>query len=188
MAKSIQKIVLARTEFGNPILRKLAKKLSIFEIKMLKIQHLISAMKSTLTELKLGVGLAAPQVGEGVALSVILIQPTEHRPEVKPFELVIINPEITQTYGRKKQLWEGCISAGQGKAGLFAKVPRYTKVKLKFLDEKGLQHSKIYSGLPAQVIQHEVDHLNGILFVDRVIDTKTYVTYREYMKYVAQKT
>ena len=188
MAKSEDKTVLARTEFGNPILRRQAEKLSQFEIKTAKIQHLISAMKSTLTELKLGVGLAAPQVGEAIALSAIVIQPTKHRPEVKPFELVIINPEITQTFGRKKQLWEGCISAGQGKAGLFAKVPRYTKVKLKFLDENGVRHNKIFSGLPAQVIQHEVDHLNGILFVDRVKDTKTYVTYREYMKYVAQKT
>ncbi len=188
MAKPKQKIVLARTEFGNPILRNRADKLSVFEIKSSKTQHLISAMKSTLMETKLGVGLAAPQVGEGVALSVILVQPTKHRPEVKPFELVIINPEIIQTFGRKYQLWEGCISSGQGKAGLFAKVPRYNKVKLKFTDENGTGHSKIFSGLPAQVIQHEVDHLNGILFVDRVKDTKTYVTYREYMRYVGQKT
>ncbi len=84
-------------------------------------------MQSTLKTFKLGVGLAAPQVGEGLALSVIVIQPTKHRPEVEPFELVIINPKIIETIGRKKQLWEGCISSGAGKAGLFAQVPRYKK-------------------------------------------------------------
>ena len=188
MAKAKLNIVLARTEFGNPILRKYADNLSLFDIKTSKTQHLITAMKSTLSELKLGVGLAAPQVGEGVALSVVLIQPTKHRQDVKPFELVIINPEITQTYGRKKQMWEGCISAGQGKAGMFAKVPRYTKIHLKYLDQNGAQHNKIFTGLPAQVIQHEVDHLKGILFVDRVKDTKTYVTYREYLKIVAEES
>ncbi len=185
MAK--QKIILARTEFGNPILRNTAEKLSHFDVKSEKIKHLINAMKSTLMELKLGVGLAAPQVGEGVALSVIMIQPTTHRPDASSFNLVIINPEISQTFGRRKQLWEGCISAGHGKAGLFAKVPRFAKIQLKYLDENGTQHNKIFTGLPAQVIQHEVDHLNGILFVDRVKDTKTFVTYREYMKIVSDK-
>jgi peptide deformylase len=131
----------------------------------------------------LGVGLAAPQVGQNIALAIIEIQPTEHRPDVDPFDLVIINPEITETYGYRQQLWEGCISAGSnGKADLFAKVPRYKKVKLRYLDEKGKQHEKIFEGLPAQVVQHEVDHLNGILFVDRVKDTSTYMTYSEYKK------
>lgn len=174
--------VLRRTEFGNPVLREKARDLSGSEIKSAKMQRLVKDMKQTLQTLKLGVGLAAPQVGEGIALSVIMIQPTKQRPEVEPFELVIINPVITETFGHRKQLWEGCISGGSGKAGLFAKVPRYQKIKVKFVDEKNVSRHEVFSGLPAQVIQHEVDHLNGILFVDRVKDTKTYMTYREYMR------
>ncbi len=179
---------LRRTQFGDPILRQVAKPLTKQAALSSKIQQLIKDMGSTLSTLKLGIGLAAPQVGETIALAVIAIQPTKHRPKAEPFSLVLINPEITETFGRKKQMWEGCISTGPGKAGLFAKVPRYSKIKVKFLDKKGTQHHQIYKDLPAQVIQHEADHLNGILFVDRVKDTKTYMTYHEYLKHIAHKT
>lgn len=179
---------LRRAQFGDPILRQTARLLAKPEVLSGKIQHLIEDMQNTLTTLKLGVGLAAPQVGERLAMAVIVIQPTKHRPKVEPFSLVLINPEITETFGRKKQMWEGCISTGPGKAGLFAKVPRHTKIKLKYMDEKAVQHNQIYKDLPAQVIQHELDHLNGILFVDRVKDTKTYMTYQEYVKHVAKKS
>jgi peptide deformylase len=175
---------LARTQFGNPVLRQTARRLTRSDIASPKIQQLIKDMRYTLKSVNLGIGLAAPQVGEPVALAVIAIHPTKHRPEVEPYELVIINPEITAVFGRKKQLWEGCISSGPGKTGLFAKVPRYQKAKLKFTDEKGVQHVKIFEGLRAHVLQHETDHLNGILFLDRVKDTKTYMTYSEYLKYV----
>ncbi len=143
-------------------------------------------MKQTLSTLKLGIGLAAPRVGEGIALAVIAIQPTKHRPEVELFDLVIINPAISQTFGRRKQQWEGCISTGPGKTGLFAKVPRYSKISVNFTDEHGRWQQKSFEGLAAHVIQHEVDHLNGILFVDRVKDTSSYMTYREYVRRVVK--
>lgn len=179
---------LKRTQFGDPILRQTAKPLSRQEVLAPKTRRLIKDMRGTLAALKLGIGLAAPQIGQPLALAVIAIQPTKHRPDVEPFELVLINPIITKSVGRKKQLWEGCISAGPGKAGLFAKVPRYGKIKVKFMDEKGITYHKFFEGLPAHVIQHETDHLNGILFVDKVKDTKTYMTYSEYMKHVAKKS
>ncbi len=175
---------LRRTQFGNPILRQTMRRLTSSEIKSPGIQRLIQEMKFTLTSVKLGIGLAAPQVGQSVALAVIVIQSTKYRPDVDPFELVIINPEITQAFGKRKQLWEGCISSGKGTAGLFAKVPRYSKIKLKFTDETGKQHHREFEGLNAHVIQHETDHINGILFVDRVKDTKSYMTYSEYVKQV----
>jgi peptide deformylase len=170
------------TEFGDPILRQKAKKLTLQEIKSPKIRKLIKEMQEFLISKKMGVGLAAPQVGEGLALSVISIHPTKNREEAEHFDLVIINPEITNVYGRRSQEWEGCISGGALKSGLFAKVPRYKKVELKYCDEKGKLHKDIFEGLPAHVIQHEVDHLNGVLFVDKVKDTKTFITYSEYMK------
>lgn len=176
--------ILKRIEFGNGVLREKARQLSVAQAKSRKVQQLIRDIRYTLRSLELGVGLAAPQVGEGIALSVISIQPTPHRPKAEVFNLVMINPVITETLGRKKQMWEGCISAGPGKAGIFAKVPRYRKVKVKFIDQNGISRHKIYEDLQAHVIQHEVDHLNGVLFVDKVKDTKTYTTYKEYMKIV----
>lgn len=173
---------LRRTQFGNPILRQTARLLSKTDITSPDIQDLINNMRHTLQTVKLGIGLAAPQVGQPVALAVIVLQPTALRPQTEPFEIVIINPQITKIFGARKQLWEGCISSGPGTAGLFAKVPRYTKISLKFTDQQGIQHHKTFQGLQAHVIQHEVDHLNGILFVDNVKDTSTYMTYSEYKK------
>lgn len=177
--------VLDRTEFGDLVLRQVAGKLTKQQIVSPRVQILIKNMHQTLVSQKLGIGLAAPQVGESVALSVIDIRPTAHRPEVEPFSLVMINPKITQHFGRKQQMWEGCLSAGKG--GLFAKVPRHKKVELKYYDEQGVRHTKTFEDLPAQVIQHEVDHLNGLLFVDRVKDTKTYMTLKEYKKQIVAK-
>jgi peptide deformylase len=177
--------IIPRTQFGNPILRRKAKKLSHSEILSSSIQKLIKDMQHTLLMEKLGIGLAAPQVGKSVALAVIAIRPTPHRPKVKKFDLVIINPGIIDYKGTKKNCWEGCISAGSsGTADLFAKVPRYEQVKVKYVDENGIFCQKDLKGLEAQVVQHEVDHLNGILFVDHVQDTKTFMTYSEYTKRV----
>lgn len=174
--------ILPRTQFGNPILRKQAKHLTKVEILSPSVQKLIKDMQHTLIEKKLGIGLAAPQVGKSVALAVIAIRPTPHRPKVKEFDLVLINPVITDFTGKEKELWEGCISAGnEGKADLFAKVPRYEQIKIKYTDENGKACKKSLKGLEAQVVQHEVDHLKGVLFVDHVNDTKTFMTYKEYM-------
>lgn len=175
--------VLKRIQFGNAILREVARPLTKHEILSDEIHELIQDMKYTLAHKKLGVGLAAPQVGKSVALTVIKVQPTEHRPNVKPFEAVMINPEITKFIGRRSAMWEACISGGShGKADLFAKTPRYKEVEVEYLDEKGRPQHQTFAGLPAQIVQHETDHLNGILFVDRVKDTRSYCTYSEYMK------
>lgn len=173
------------SEFGNKVLRRKAILLTQSEIRSQKIQQLIKNMQFTLTDKKLGVGLAAPQVGLGLALSVIAIKSTRHRPEVEEFEEVIINPKVTRTFGYRTQMWEGCISAG--KSGLFAKTPRYKKVEVEYFDQSGKKRKKIFEGLQAQVMQHEIDHLNGILFVDHVKDTTTYMTMKEYKKMVSLK-
>ncbi len=176
--------ILPITEFGNPVLRTVAERMSVETITSQKIQQLIKDMRTTLTEQKLGVGLAAPQVGHGVALSVIAVRPTRHRPTVEPLELVIINPKVVRTFGNRVQMWEGCISSGSGKAGLFGKALRYKKIELEFLDEYGKIHRRIFEELPAQIMQHETDHLNGTLFVDHVKDTTSYMTMKEYKKMV----
>lgn len=169
-------------QFGNEVLRIPTAQLLPEEIQSKQTQDLISDMQSLLKKKKLGIGLAATQVGYSKSLAVIEIQKTPLRNLTEEQSLVIINPVITKVFGRKTQMWEGCISAGAGKAGLFAKVPRYKKIELMYLDEHAQVHTKVFEGLSAHVIQHEVDHLQGILFVDRVRDPKTYMTYAEYKK------
>lgn len=172
--------ILKRREFGDPILRSVQNKLSTKEIKSKRIQQLLKDMYYTLEQKKYGVGLAAPQIGEDLAISVIDTKPTPTRPKLKRYKLTLINPEIVKTYGYKTPMWEGCISGTE----MFALVPRYKKIRLQYLDENAKQHEKDFIGIAAQIIQHEVDHLNGILYVDKVKDTKSYMTFNEYKKMV----
>lgn len=170
--------ILSKIGFGNPILRLKAQKLSDDEITSDEIQQFILDMYYTLEHKKYGVGVAASQLGRSIAISVIDTKPTPTRPELTRHKLTIINPEITKVYGYKVSSWEGCISGTE----LYAQVPRYKKVRLKWQDEKNTVHEEDFDGFLAHVIQHEVDHLNGILFVDKVKDTKSYMTFKEYRK------
>ena len=174
--------LLKSTQFGNPVLRLPARRLTKKDILSDEIQTLIADMRFTIEKRKMGVGLAAPQVGVSIALSVIAIKPTPNRPDIERFDQVIINPEVIETFGRKQKMWEGCISSGTANNTLFAQVPRYKKVKLKFYDEKGRLQEEVLKGIAAHVAQHETDHLNGILFVDRVKDPKTYIMAGELRK------
>src|SRR5580704_6563942 len=168
--------VLHKTEFGNPILRVSAQRLDNEEIVSETVQQLIRDMYYTLNYKKYGVGIAAPQLGRSVAISTIDTKPTPTRPNLVRQKLTIINPEIVKTYGQMVEQWEGCISGSE----LYAKVPRYKKVRLRWQDEQATVHEKDFDGFMAHAIQHEVDHLNGILFVDKVKDTKSFMTFREY--------
>mgnify|MGYP004417263441 CR=1 FL=1 len=179
--------ILTATRFGNPILREKARLLTDEEILHIGTQKLIENIRHTLTKEDYGVGLAAPQVGVSIALSVIGIKPTPTRPNLTPFSAVIINPKITEMFGRRKQKWEGCISCGSGDDTLYGKVPRYERIKVKWLDETVTLHEEVLDGFVAHVVQHEVDHLNGILFVDRVKDSKTFMMADEYRKRIVRK-
>jgi peptide deformylase len=173
--------ILKRTQFGNPVLRQKAKRLSNDEILSDEVRDLIKNMRHTLLNRNYGIGIAAPQVGQSLAISVIELRSTRTRPNLpksKWVSMVIINPEIVKTYGESKEMWEGCLSFDNA----FAKVPRYKKVRVKYLDEKTKEHEKDLEGLLAHVFQHETDHLNGVLFVDKVKNTKTYMTESEYLK------
>lgn len=172
--------------FGNPLLRQLTQQLSVEEVKSRKTQDLIANIRYTNEQKKYGVGLAAPQVGESIALSVIGIKPTPNRPDLEKFDQVIINPRY-QGIGRRTGMWEGCQSSGTGKNALFGKALRYRKIKASWHDETGVLHNEELQGFVAHVFQHETDHLNGILFVDRVRDTKTYMLASEYKKRILKK-
>lgn len=179
--------ILPITRFGNPVLRETARRLSEDEILSSHTKELIENMRHTLTEKQYGVGIAAPQVGESIALSIIGVKPTPNRPKLEPFDTVLINPEIVETFGDPIEMWEGCVSCGTEDDILFAELPRYEKVKVSWLDEHAKSREEVIGGFVAQVIQHEVDHLNGILFVDHVTDPASFMMVDEYRKRILGK-
>lgn len=173
--------ILKRTQFGDPILLKKTRQLSEQEITSHEIQNLIADMKFTLATKRFGVGIAANQVGHSISLSVINIQPQSYRPDVQPFAKVIINPRFKRL-GKKYSVWEGCLSMGSKNSPVFAKTMRYRKIEATYYDERGIEHTEILHDLPAHVFQHETDHLNGIIFPERVHDHSTWMNFSEYKK------
>ena len=173
--------MLRLLRLGDTRLRQGTRILKNNEIMQPSTQQLIKALQEKIATEDFGVGLAAPQVGRELAIAVIAIKPTKLRPDVALFSAVIINPQY-DGIGRRKSMWEGCLSTGTGHNTLFAKALRYQKIHATWIDETGVVHSEDLSGLPAHVFQHETDHLNGILFVDLVRDSKTYMLSAEYRK------
>lgn len=178
---------LVITEFGNPLLREVAKKVSVKDIGSSKIQTLISDIKNKAKDGTYGVGLAAPQVGIGLALSVITIRPTPSHPGREVFESVIINPEIIEYIDEPVSKWEGCMSFGSNVDPVFAQAIRHETIKVTYYDETAKLHRKTLTGFLAHVFQHETDHLKGILFVDRVEDSKSWMNASEYKKMLTKQ-
>ncbi|MFC2149100.1 peptide deformylase [Candidatus Auribacterota bacterium] len=144
-------MILDIIKYGNPVLRKKAERIEVIDEKIKRLAH---DMIETMRE-EPGVGVAAPQVGEPVCLIVFEVAAMN----IGPF--VYVNPEIIEKKGCVKSE-EGCLSVPE----ICEKVPRarYVKVKAKTLEGEDVVVE--YSDLPAIVIQHEIDHINGILFID----------------------
>ncbi len=178
--------ILTLTRAGNPILREVMPELSREEIISTEIQNLIANIRYTNQVRPTGVGLSAPQVGARFALSVIGIKPTPNRPNLEPFDQVIINPKY-EGIGRRTGMWEGCQSIGSGDDTLYGKALRYKKIEARWHDETGKLHERTLGGFVAHVFQHETDHLNGVLFIDRVRDSRTFMMADEYRKRIAKQ-
>lgn len=176
--------ILRRTNFGNPILREPTRSVSLEEISSPEVQELIANLRHTVDHAYAGVGLAAPQVGAPLAIARIAIKPTKLRPNRQPFDQVIINPEIIETHGRRIRRWEGCLSFGSGANIPYGETWRWREVTAKFLNESGEEVITRLGGLAAHVYQHEVDHLNGILFTDRLTSPSTLMMSSEFRKRV----
>ena len=147
---------------GHPVLRKKSEEInsSYPELEKL-IQDLFETMENSD-----GVGLAAPQIGKAIKLFVIDAQPLadEENPDLKDFRKVFINPKIIEETGEEWLFNEGCLSV----PGIREDVARKSTIKLEFYDEKWTKHQEIYEGIKARIIQHEYDHLLGILFTDKL--------------------
>jgi len=140
----------------NPILRK--KSVEIKQIESKQFQQLCLDMAKTMQE-KDGVGLAAPQIGRNIRIIVI---------NTKDGAVCMINPVITKKSLTKEWGEEGCLSVPD----IFGQVKRHKKITCKYLDKNGKEKKIKAQGLMARVIQHEVDHLNGALFIDKARDIK----------------
>lgn len=150
------------------VLREIAGPVPFEDIGSKKITTVISNMKKALHAEEDGVAIAAPQIGVGLRIFVVSGQALamvgrKKKEETVLEDLVFINPEITKTSKKKKGMEEGCLSV----RWLYGEVERYEKVTLKAHDENGKIINTGASGLLAQIFQHEVDHLNGILFIDK---------------------
>lgn len=158
---------------GEPVLRQVARSLTPEEIAHPAIQELIGHMRDTMRDAP-GVGLAAPQVGLGLQLAVIEdraeylsgISPqllAERQRQPVPF-LVLINPVIVEYSEETVEFFEGCLSV----AGFSALVKRSLRVAVEYLDEHAQPQRLQASGWFARILQHEIDHLQGVLYIDRM--------------------
>jgi peptide deformylase len=176
-------------QVGAPVLREVARPLTLDELGSSRIQQLISDMRDTMRAAP-GVGLAAPQIGESLQLVVIEDPPSYHAKltpeelaarerEAVPFQ-VLVNPTLTLRTDEMVRAYEGCLSF----AGFSMVVPRARKVRVEALDERGEKVVKVATGWYARILQHEVDHLNGIVCCDRM-ESRTLTTGDNFAKYWA---
>ncbi len=154
-------MLLPITVYGNPILRKKAQEIGP-EYDGLK--ELIENMYETMYKAD-GVGLAAPQINKSIRLIVFDASPFEEdEPELKGFRKVLINPEIVEFIGEEESFNEGCLSL----PGIREDVYRPGKIKIRYLDEDFKEHEDVWEGVRARIVQHEYDHLEGKLFIDKI--------------------
>lgn len=155
--------IIQKDEDNAGILRKISRELSKEEIQNQSIQNLIQDMSETLANQKDGVALSAPQVGENVRIFIV-----SHKLFDNDTDQVFINPIITNRAKEIQEMEEGCLSI----RGWYGMVQRNTKVTIEALDAKGEKTNRGASDLLAQIFQHEIDHLDGILFTDKATDLR----------------
>lgn len=162
---------------GHPVLRAKARSLEKSEIKSAVIQTLIDDLIDTMTEYH-GVGLAAPQVHEGVRIFVAALDASDDDEEESE-AIAVINPEITIVGSDVVEDWEGCLSVPD----IRGRVPRAREIKVRAFDRTGARIELSAHDFPARVIQHEADHLDGVLFFDRMKSLGTLTFLDEYSRY-----
>jgi peptide deformylase len=176
---------------GEPVLRESARRLTPEEIVSDEIQRLIRDMRETMHDAP-GVGLAAPQVGMSLQLAVIEDREAyfkdvsaeklaERERRAVPFH-VIINPQITLLGDDSARFFEGCLSL----EGFSAIVPRARKVRVDYLNDQGEAESREASGWYARILQHEIDHMRGALYIDRM-ESRTFTSIENWNRFYKDK-
>ena len=163
-------------QLGNPALREVAQPIS--DVRDRQVQKLIAEMLITLKESR-GVGLAAPQVGRSLQLIIIASHPNERYPDAPQMEpTVMINPQILSYSLETEKGWEGCLSVPM----IRGQVPRYREIEVAYIDAQGDRQTIKLTGFVARIFQHEYDHLQGKVFIDRVESTLDLASEEEYQK------
>jgi peptide deformylase len=171
--------ILKVARMGHPVLRRRARPLDKSEIRNGAVQKLIDDMIETMFEYH-GVGLAAPQVHESVRVFVAIL---DEEPDAKSEATVLINPAITPNGPTTEEGWEGCLSIPD----IRGMVPRHLDVTVQALDRTGKSVERRLRGFPARVAQHETDHLDGILFFDRMTSLQTLTFMEEFSRFWAKE-
>jgi peptide deformylase len=171
--------ILKVARMGHPVLRRPARPVDKSDVKSPLFQKLVDDMIETMHEYH-GVGLAAPQVHEGLRLFVALL---DEEPDSKSAATVIINPRISPLTDTSDEGWEGCLSIPD----IRGRVPRCADIGINALDRQGRSIELQLTKFPARVFQHEADHLDGVLFFDRMRSMETLTYLDEFSKYWAKE-
>ena len=178
---SIAMSILKVARMGHPVLRAKARPLEKSDIRSAAVQKLIDDMMDTMAEYH-GVGLAAPQEHEGLRIFVAALDDGEEEDEGEAAPLALINPEITVVGSDLVEDWEGCLSIPD----IRGMVPRFTDITVRALDRDGRDLELRLKDFPARVAQHETDHLDGVLFFDRMRTFESLTFLDEYSRYWAK--
>ena len=167
--------ILKVARMGHPVLRERARPLTKSDLRNALVQKLIDDMMDTMHEYH-GVGLAAPQVHESLRVFVGLLA-EEPGPDTEP--TVLVNPEIIPNAPATEEGWEGCLSIPD----IRGMVPRFTDIRVKALNRDGREIELPLRNFAARIAQHETDHLDGILFFDRMTSMQSLTYLEEYSRY-----
>ncbi len=172
--------VLEIRELGDPVLRQPAREVSAEELASAETQALIDSMIETMRDAN-GAGLAAPQVGVSKRIAVAEVRPGNPRyPYKPPIPLtVFVNPVLELVDRETFATNEGCLSM----PNLRGDLERFVNVRVYYLDREGEHHAEVKRGLTAGTFQHEIDHLDGRLFVDRMTDLSTLSTWEQFDRF-----
>ena len=167
---------LSVIQLGNPILRQKAR--DVEDVREQKIQKLIDDLLVTMTD-KNGVGIAAPQVAQSYRVLIVASRPNlryPHAPSMEP--MAMINPQIIASSEEVAKDWEGCLSI----PGIRALVPRCQTIEVEYTDRYGQLKKQQFTDFVARIFQHEYDHFEGLVFLDRVENKNDIFTEEEYQK------
>ena len=170
--------ILKVARMGHPVLRARGRSVEPAELKHPLLQKLIDDMIETMHEYN-GVGLAGPQVHENLRIFVAML---DEEPGPKSEAVAVINPQIVPVSENKAEGWEGCLSIPE----IRGMVPRYIDITVRALDRKGRAVEIPLKNFAARVAQHETDHLDGILFFDRMTSMQSLTYMDEYSRYHAK--
>ena len=171
------------TQMGDPVLCKKAKRIA--DPCAEQVQAVAADLVDTVGPAD-GVGLAAPQIGESLRMVIVAPQGVARYVHLdlsgSSDTVVMINPVMVKKSSRKAKDWEGCLSI----PGLYGLVRRFESLTVQFLAMDGQSVTREFSGFMARIVQHEMDHLDGVLFLDRMDTLRELVTQKEYIKRVNQ--